>query len=151
MMVRTGSGADYAVLEAALESILTTLTGAFFASFGISVDFQAAGTDFSTPVSAGDWSSFTWGAGAMTVEVDTIALAFQGRSSGGHKCRLAVYGYKNAYSNWRLTEGEAPGIGTCVVVLQDTAGAFHAIDDLEPTWYGYVNIKPNDYWVRQAR
>jgi len=150
-MIRIAPGADIATVMDAFESILSTLTGAFVASAGTNADFQAAGDDFSVPVSAGDWDTFTWGSGAAVITSDGVQFNFQGRSSGGHKSRLGVFGYKNDVSNWRLTEVEAAGVGTAVAVLQDTTGAFLAIDGLKPTWYGYANIKYNDYWVRQGR
>jgi len=151
LVVRTASGELYATVEGAVEDLLTGLSAAFVASAGTSVDFQAAGTDFSTPVSTGDWSSFSWGSGAATPENDAIAFNFQGRSSGGHKSRMGIFGYKNSPSNYRLTGGEAAAVETAVGILNSTVGAFLAIDGLHPNWYSYVNIKPNDYWVRQAR
>jgi hypothetical protein len=151
LMVRTAVGVAFATVEGAVEEILTTLTGAFIALVGTGVDFQAKGTDFSVPVSSGDWASFSWGSVTANAEIDAIAFNFQGRSAGGHKCRWGVFGYKNANSAYRLTGGEAAGVEDVVAILNSTTGVFLAIDELAPNWYSYANIKPNDYWVKQAR
>jgi hypothetical protein len=151
VVVRTATGVAYATVEGALESALTLVTGAYCASEGISVDFQLAGTDFSVPVSSGDWPTYTWGSDPAAPESDAVPLNFQGRSAGGHKCRLGVFGYKNAFSAFKLTGGEASAIEDFVAILNSTTGVFLAIDGLAPNWYSYANIKPNDYWVRQAR
>ncbi len=151
VVVRTALGVAEATVTGALETILTTLSAAWLSSAGTSVDFQAAGTDFSTPVSTGDWASFTWGVGTATPELDAVQFNFQGRSAGGHKCRMGIFGYQNAQSNYRLTGGEAPAVEDSVAILNSTTGVFLAIDGLAPVWYGYANIKPNDYWVGKAR
>lgn len=150
-MIRTADGADLAVVVGHWIDVVTLLTGAFFASAGLSVDFQAAGDHFSTPVSGTDWDTATWGSGAATITGDAVGFNFQGRSPGGHKCRVGLFGYKNDVSNWRLTEAEAAAIGTAVGIIQDDTNGFYAIDGTKPTWYGYVNIKFNDYWVRKGR
>jgi len=150
-IIRVPEGANLSTCVDEWESVLTTLTGAFVASVGIGVDFQAAGTNFSVPFTDSDWSSFSWGSGTAVVTSDGVQMNFQGRSAGGHKSRVGVFGYKNDVSNWRLTEGEAASIGTAVGILTDSTNGFYAIDGLKPTWYAYVNLKYNDYWVRQGR
>jgi len=150
-IIRCPPGANLATVVDEWESVLTELTGAFVATNGTSADFQAAGDNFSTPYSGSDWSSFSWGSGTAVVTSDGVQMNFQGRSAGGHKSRVGVFGYKNDVSNWRLTEGEAASIGTAVGILSTSTNGFYAIDGLKPTWYAYVNLKYNDYWVRQGR
>jgi len=149
--IRTQDGASEAVLIAAVQAWLTALTGAYHSSAGLGADFQAAGTDFTVPSSNSGWAGITWGSGTANIESDSIALNFQGRSAGGHKVRLGFFGYKNTLSEYRITEAESSTITDVVDILQGTTGCFAAIDGLIPTWYGYANVKANDYWVGRAR
>lgn len=151
LQVRTATGLSYTTVVSALENYLTILTGAFAASEGLSVELQLAGDNFSTPVTEGVWSTFSWGSTAATPETDATFLGAQGRSTGGHKVRLDVFGYKNALSDFRITNAEVSGVDDAVAVLNGIPGAFLSIDGLNPQWYQYLNVKSNDYWVRQAR
>jgi hypothetical protein len=150
-VIRTGAGIGLSALITAVEAVLAALSPGFAASAGVGIDFQASGTNFSVPQSPGTWNSFTWGSGAADPEVDSVAANFQGRSLGGHKCRWGVFGWSAQKSNYRLTSLEDANVAAAVTVVNNTTGAFVAIDGLAPTWYEYVNIKANDYWVRQAR
>ena len=80
-----------------------------------------------------------------------MALNFVGRSSTGRRARWAIFGYKNAYSEFRLTSAESADIATVVDALDASPTRFLAIDGNLPTWYPYANVKAWDYWVGEAR
>jgi len=151
MQVRTQTGVDDGTVSYALGSYLTILTSLFAECNGVSMDFQAAGDSFSTPVVEGFWSTFTWGSGTASIKDNTAFTGAQGRSSGGHRVRLDTFGYKGDMTDYRISNADNAIIDDAVFVLNNTSGCFLAIDGLAPQWYQYLNIKANDYWVKLAR
>jgi hypothetical protein len=76
-----------------------------------------------------------------------------GRSTGGRRVRLALFGSKNFEDNvdhdYRLpTTGffAAP-----LAVLTGASADMVAIDGLEPVWYSYLNVGVNAYWRNKIR
>jgi len=114
------------------------------------VRFQAEGSDVSNPVVAGIEGN-TYGTGTGGPDNVPRFLNFVGRSSGGRRVRLAVFGYKGANSVWRLTSTESTDISDAVDVLNGTSGTFIAIDGIDAIWYPYANIGYNAYWQRKER
>jgi len=151
MAIRTATGTPETSVITAVAALVFNATSLFAECVGINADIQLAGNTFSTPSSDTGWASMTWGSGTATVEQDSQCLNFQGRTFGGHKARLGIFGYKTTLSDYRLTESESAAIAACVVTLNFSTGVFIGIDGLPPNWYGYGNVKANDYWVRQAR
>jgi len=151
MAIRASDAVSEADVVAAVGDFLFNLTSLFSACVGIGCDIQNAGDTFSVPSSNGDWAALNWGSGGASLETDSRCLNFQGRTSGGHKARLGVFGYKSDVSEYRLTESESAAVAAAVGTLNGSGGVFVGIDGLAPNWYGYGNIKANDYWVRQAR
>jgi hypothetical protein len=55
-------------------------------------------------------------------------------------------------SNYRVQGGELSGLaGTLSAILNAATNCFYAIDGTKPSWYEYIDVKPDDYWVRKAR
>lgn len=151
MAIRTSDFVSEADVIAAVAALVFNATTLFSLCVGIGADIQEAGDTFSVPSSNGDWADMSWGSGGASLETDSRCFNFQGRTPGGHKSRLGIFGYKDDVSEYRLTEGESIIVGPCIATLNGSPGVFVGIDGLAPNWYGYGNIKANDYWVRQAR
>lgn len=151
-VVRTQAGAPPTGVIDAFESFCTALTPVLAASTGVNIEFQLAGTTFSVPVGVGDWTGFTFGASAAAKTGNAAQVNAVGRSSGGHRCRLGMFGFNNDFSGYRIEGAELSGLGDSVAsILNGSTYAFFSIDDVKPTWYGYLDVKPNDYWVRKSR
>lgn len=114
------------------------------------VRWSALGSDVSNPVVTGIEGT-TRGTGAGTPDSVPAFLNFVGRSSGGRRVRLAIYGYKNQFSTFRLTPTEDTHIGEAVLDLNTVLNGALAIDGLKPVWYPYANVGFSAYWIRAVR
>lgn len=114
------------------------------------VRWSAAGSTVSSPVTTG-LEGNVYGSGAGTVDSVPAFVNFVGRSSGGRRVRLAVFGYKNAFSTFRLTTAEDTHIGDAVTDLNSVSNGALAIDGLKPVWYPYANVGFSAYWIRNVR
>lgn len=114
------------------------------------VRFQADGANVSNPVTTGIEGN-TYGSGAGALDQFASSLNFVGRSSGGRRVKLSVFGYDNAFGDFRLTAAESINVSDAVDILNGTAGIALAIDQVAPTWYPYANISVNAYWQKELR
>lgn len=110
----------------------------------------AQGSDFSFPVTSGIEGS-QYGAGVGNADTVPRELNFVGRSSGGRRCRLGIFGYKGNISTWRVTGAEVAAVQNAVNHLNASVGIYLAIDGVEPVWYPYVNVLYNAYWQGAVR
>jgi len=139
-------------------SLFGSLMDGFFSSIATilypltvnTVRFQAIGTNVSNPVITGIEGNL-YGTGVPTTDNVPIALNFVGRSTGGRRVRLMVFGFSGGFSGYRLTTGESNPILVATTVLNGEANAFLAIDGVAPVWYPYANVLANAYWQRQVR
>jgi len=149
-VVRTAELTGIAGADALVAAVLTEITGFFPATTITGVEESAAGSNIRFPVTSlrqGD----TFGSGAANSDVDAQALTFVGKSSGGVLTRLSFFGYFGTISGYRLTSGENAAIAAAVAALNASPVAGIAVDGNTVLWADYANIKPNDYWVKQAR
>lgn len=114
------------------------------------VRFAAAGSNVSNPVTTGIEGT-VYGSGAGTPDSVPAFLNFIGRSTGGRRVRLAVFGYKTNFSNFRLLNSEDTHVADAVGDLNGLANGALAIDGIKPVWYPYANVGFSAYWIRQVR
>jgi len=87
-----------------------------------------------------------------------LSLSFVGRSVGGHRHAVYVYGlafqpYSSAGAlDFRLYGTENANIDAAANALND-AGTIQPVanDNLACNYYSYANVKYNDYWTRRVR
>lgn len=147
--------------EDAQEAFWSLLTAMGSARFGsgwrvIRVRYQAAGTDFSIPVTLGaTLASFVGTGGNVSPPSEAIELTFQGRSfTSGRRGDLSLYGTVgySLTTNYRLTPGEASWVGDAVAVLNSVETiVWRAVDGTRLTFYPYANWNYNSYWERKLR
>lgn len=96
--------------------------------------------------------------GGASASDAAFAAGFIGRSSGGQKARMFLYGVglaalvRNPVGNdWRLSGVEESHVAAAVNVLNFTLPVLFATDDHDVLWYNYASIKYNDRWVRKLR
>lgn len=95
----------------------------------------------------------TYGSGVGGHAVTAQYVDFVGRSTGGRRVRVAVFGYTTPVTNndYRITEAEQAAIGEVLDFLNSTEGVFVAIDGNGVLWQQYANTGFNAYWQREIR
>lgn len=115
------------------------------------VTFAAEGSDIFLPITTGIEGN-TYGTGD---ESDDVQRAWYinhiGRTSGGRRWRLAMYGIRELGADFRFTGGEQPDTILAIQTLNNTAGGLIGIDGLPVTVYNYVNAGVNAHWQRAIR
>lgn len=150
MLVRFDENVQNAAVADAINDFLIAVSTLFVTSTIIATRIQVRDTNFSIPVDIGlDGTGF--GSGGANPETNASACTFVGRDGGGRRARLSLFGFKAAYSNYRLLSTESADIANAVGVLNSRPGIFLSILHVQPLWYTYADIKANDYWVRRAR
>ncbi len=130
-------------LFAALDPVLWELT---FTKGEVAAD----GSDIFVPIATAIPAA-VYGSGDPAGLLVPQFIAFQGRSSGGRKVRLSVYGIKPEENDYRFQSGDNSDVDAAVAVLQGSTNYYFSIDDIKPTWYDYANTGFNAYWQRNLR
>jgi len=85
-------------------------------------------------------------------------LTFLARSTGGSKTSIKVFGVQltmddptdiAGQANFRIEAGESAGVDAAILVLQGSP--FRAVDNTALSWKNYVDVKVNDFWLKQVR
>jgi hypothetical protein len=151
VVIRIANVPAAAEAETVFQNIVNDVTDAFHQSFVTRVELAQDNSNIFLPYSSTTIATLTWGTGTATVESNATALSFVGRSVEGRRARFFLFGYKNAFSNYRITSLESTAVEDAITELDGATTSFLAIDQLKPVWNSYANVKPNDHWVRKAR
>lgn len=133
-----------------VQDFLTMLDALCFASVIDSVDFAADGSNVFNAVTTGA-EAFTWGSGAGTIQEIPQYINFIGRTSGGRRVRLAVFGLGVSAVDYRFVATENADVDNARGVLVAAGGLLRGIDDLTPIWKTYANTGFNAYWQKAVR
>lgn len=115
------------------------------------VDFAPSGSDIFNPVTTG-YEGHAYGSGApLSPASDAWAFTFLGRSSGGRRTRIAIFGASYLGLNYRVSAGENAQIDAAIAVLVAQGAQHRCIDDLAPVWKSYADVQVNDHWVKRVR
>ena len=91
---------------------------------------------------------------------DAIQATFSGRSTGGARARMVLYGLDintitGTGQDFKVTVVEKPTIATFVAAINAAVSVggktFVGADNQQVQFYEYYNLKHNDYYVRQIR
>lgn len=144
------SHASPSAIGALVDAFLVALTDALYAIVMETVEFAASGSDIFLPVTSGiEGNGYSTGA-PPAVEIPNF-YGFQGRSAGGRKWHLDMYGARTLGIDFRLSPGENSDVTNAVNALQDFGSNLVAIDDEVVTVYTYVNCGTNAHWQRAQR
>lgn len=133
-----------------LDGLLTQLAGALYPVQVTKVEFAATGSNIFNIVTTGIEGN-AYGTGTPTGIFKPQFVAFQGRSSGGHRARLSFYGMKAEEDDFRFENGENTNVDNAIAFMQTVSPYAYAIDGLRPSWYIYANTGFNAYWQRKNR
>lgn len=151
MMARTAAGVDAAGANSTFNAFLNNIAASSNAIRPQTLEFAAAGTDVRTL--AGWTGAPSYGTGDNTVD-DRRArtVSFVGRTPGGHKTRVTVFGIKDiAEPDYRVDTTESAVIAATVAFLNGAIDVFIGIDGARPVWHLYGNINFNDHWIKAFR
>lgn len=144
------SNASPAVIGGVIDDFFNAL-GAAVASRTLDfVDFAPSGLDVFNPVTTG-FEGTVYGAVPGVTEQAPWAYTFLGRSSGGRRIRMAVFGALFLGDDYRIEAAVSPTVAAAIAVLVAAAGNIHCIDGLTPVWKQYVDCQVNDHWVKVLR
>lgn len=148
--VRANAIFSPATMGTFVTALMSAIGPAMYASVIDKVEYAAAGSNVFNIVTTGA-EGLAYGSGTAAGLLKPQFFAFQGRSTGGHKVRLSIYGIKIEENDYRFNPGDSAEVDAGVVVLQATVNGALAIDGLKPVWYPYANTGFNAYWQRKQR
>lgn len=150
MLCRTTGSVTPAGFSSFMDSFLTSLSASLYEISIISLQVAAASLNvFNTVTWGGDPS---YGSGAEPAVFAPRQICFLGRTSGGRRARMFLFGYKgDTPGTYRIYSADQADIAAAYVVLNANAGAFIGIDGLATVKYNYVDINFNSYWERKVR
>lgn len=121
-------------------------------------EFALADSDVFLPAPAPVTVAGTQVVGSAQLAAAAVAISFICRSTAGGKGRFFLYGTTfglitttTPVLDWRVYSSENAAISAAIVRLNETGPALVCNDDNDAVWYEYVNVKPNDKWVRKLR
>jgi hypothetical protein len=144
------SGASPSAVGTLVDHFLSSLGAAIGAMTINGVEFAAEGSDIFNAVTTGIEGN-PYGTGAVTNAVRANAYNFIGRSPGGRRVRLMVFGAVDLGSDFRFVAGENAAIDSGIEALNDAGGNILCIDGLTPIWKTYANCIVNAHWQKQLR
>lgn len=133
-----------------VDLLLTALSFSIKATVIDEVLFAATGTNVFNVVTSGIESN-TYGSGAGVLANAAQYADFIGRSTGGRRVRLAIFGVPDGSTDFRYLAGENADIDAAIAALQDASNTFLCIDNLAPVWKNYANAGQNAHWQRALR
>ena len=150
-MFRFADGVTVVDAIASIADVLTAGTGLVYDSqTWTSARHSAAGSDISFPVA---WTPIPGTNGSAESDVNKpFFLTWVGRSTGGRRVTWTIGGA--AYvgdTNFRIVEGENPGVDAVIDALRVMEPPAVAIDGLDPLIYPYANCGFNAYFQRKQR
>ena len=151
VMMRSSDIVDEATASAAFELLFSSLDSQLFTTVIDGMRVSDAGTNFSLPATySGDT---TFGSGTPTNDRTAQYVDFVGRSVGGRRVRVAVFGFATPTTNgdFRATPGEIPAIGSALTAISGSSDLWIAIDGNPVVWQNYANTGYNAYWQRAIR
>lgn len=150
MMMRTSEGQSEANVSDAFDGLLAGLATILATVTIDGLEVSLISSDVRNPAVWGGAS--TYGTGSQPDAYEPVELTFPGRSTGGHKARVSVFGYKEPIpTDFRLSSSENANIANAVAALDSFSGRFLAIDGIAPIWHPYANVGFNDHWTGEAR
>lgn len=138
-------------VEGGFTQLLGDLTAQLYTVTFVRLERAPVGSDIFNPVSTTLTGTLA-GSGAPSKEASVRCLSFVGRSTGGRKNRVYIYGYNaNLSDNMRITPAEQAAVGTAINRINGYLHLFVSIDGIKPVYAQYINIGYNDHWTKLVR
>lgn len=150
LMLRGNADSTTADADAVVAAILSAIGNRFAASTIVKVEFSTNGENTRFLVDS-DRLGDSFGTGSPTPAQDATELTFTGKSTGGRRVRLGIFGWMSDTGDFRQTSDEDSEVAAVVNLLNDAGNVPVGIDNFSAIWHSYANIKPNDHWVKKSR
>lgn len=144
------SGASPLAVGLIADDLFTHLTPLIAPTVIDTVQFAANGSNVFNPVTTGIEGN-TYGGGFGSAHNAAWFISFIGRTSGGRRCRLYVFGALTLAVDYRYIAGESADIDAAIASLVAVGDDILGIDGLMPIWKSYANGGANSYWQKQLR
>jgi len=144
------SHASPATIGIIVDQLFTALGTQVLATVIDQVTFAADGSNVFNLVTTGVEGN-TYGSGTTDVSESGRFVSFIGRSSGGRRVRLYVFGFITVSHDFRFVAGEVTQVDDAIDVLQAAGSTLVAIDDIQPIWKNYANAGYNAHWQKAVR
>jgi hypothetical protein len=115
-----------------------------------SVSFAVVGSSVFLPVVTGIEGN-TYGSGSGVFEQKAWYVDFIGRSAGGRRWKLAIFGIRTLAGDFRYLAGENSTIADAIAALNAATPDLLGIDGLPVSVYSYANAGVNAHWQRALR
>jgi hypothetical protein len=149
LVMRTSSNVAHAACQT-LDLFLAAHNAVVAQLTIIGLEYAPAGSDIFNPVV---WDqATTYGTGTLAELERPYTWSYTGRSPGGHKSRVFLFG-NNLHSDasWRTDDNGTNFVTAALEALNNNSAHFLAIDGGVPIWHAYANQGANDHWIKRAR
>lgn len=144
------SAGSPSAIDSLVDAFLNAVSASFYQIAVTGFSYAVAGSNIFLPVS-GSILGNTYGSGAGVYEQKAWYADFIGRSTGGRRWRLALYGTRTLGADFKFATGENADITAGIAVLNSASPLVHAIDGLPVNVYTYANAGVNSHWQRALR
>lgn len=163
MLFRLARGTlDFGPIALKVAAFLSALSPTLFTSWTVlGADAAPDDSDIFLPVAPPvGFSPPSLAIPAAPISESSLAWSFVGRTTGGTQCRLFLFGASQGpesvsaggtFDDWRITTAQSGVAANAVNVLNSNSPALVGNDGVKATFYQYVNLKYNNYWVRKTR
>lgn len=151
LLMRVANSVDEAAASTAFDDFLSALSSDLHA---LSVDGMRVADELSTiSLPATYTGTLSFGSGAGTPADTAGFVDFVGRTSGGIRWRVAVFGATGVATggNWRATPGEVTAFDNARAVINAATDVWLAIDGNKPVLNNYCDTGYNAYWRNKVR
>lgn len=144
------SAGSPSAIDSLVDAFLTAVSGSFYQITVSGFNVAVAGSSIFLPVS-GSIIGNTYGSGAGVYEQKAWYADYIGRSAGGRRWRLALYGSRTLGTDFYFAAGENADHTAGIAVLNGASPLVHGIDGQAVSVYPYVNAGVNSHWQRALR
>src|SRR5690348_1317394 len=114
------------------------------------VQFAPSGSNIFNPVTT-TIEGNTYSSGAAITQEAPNYIDFIGRSTGGKRTRITLFGVCGLGTDFRWAAGEDSAVDAAIAVLVAVGGDIRCIDDIAPLWKPYANAGVNAHWQKATR
>jgi hypothetical protein len=144
------SGSSPSAIGTFVDDLFTALVPILYPTVIDNVVFAASGSNVFNAVTTGIEGN-TYGGGSPFQQNAAWFISFIGRTSGGRRARMYVFGVTMLAVDYRYVAGEQVAVDAAISVINAFGSNLQGIDGLVPIWKSYANGGVNSYWQKHLR
>lgn len=151
LQMRCASSVNAADARNGFNNFLAAITSAIYEITVVGMRVAEQGSNVTNPVAISPAIPL-YGSGAQPQGDRPNFIGWVGRSSGGRRARVFLFGYSGFDPpDYRLQPGESGSADAVVAILNATPLLWWAVDGLKPVYKTYTNYGYNAFWQRKNR